>query len=111
MLATTRLPTMSTCGDRLADGRHDFVGPEVQCRFADNFARSEQVDEGGGPLFKHGEGQFLNPLRHSAPDPATTVVAGLWEWVSREPARHVVDGVDVSGVPPDRGGPFVNDRS
>ena len=67
----------SALGDCFADGGHDFVCPEVQRRVADAVARREQVDESGGAVFEHGEGQFLYPLRHSAPDPAALVVAGL----------------------------------
>src|ERR1017187_5485315 len=65
----------SALGNCFADGGHDFVCPEVQCRVADGVARREQVDESGGGAFKHGESQFLYPLRHSAPGPAALIVA------------------------------------
>ena len=68
----------SALSDCFADGGHDFVCPEVQCRVAEAVARTEQVDESGGAVFKHGESQFLYPLGHSASDPAALVVAGLW---------------------------------
>ena len=52
--------------------------PEVHRRVAEDVARREQVDESGGAVFKHSESKFLYPLRHSTPDPAALVVAGLW---------------------------------
>src|ERR1035438_4477603 len=67
----------SVLGDCFADGGHDFVCPQVQCRVADDVARREQVDESGSAVVKHGGSQFRCPLRHCAPDPAAVVVAGL----------------------------------
>jgi len=42
----------------------------------------------GGAVCKHGEGQFRYPLRHSAPNPPTLVVAGLCERVPFNALGH-----------------------
>jgi hypothetical protein len=49
------------------------MSPEVECNVADAVARRDQVDESGGAVLKHGYGQLLYPLLHSASGPAAQV--------------------------------------
>src|ERR1700722_3052099 len=92
------LSPKSGLGDCLSDSGRNVEGPTVQRRVTHAVAGSNQVDERGSVVFTHREGEFFDPLRHAAPDPAAIVVAGLRKRGPLEAAGDVVDGLDISGV-------------
>ena len=58
------------------DGRRGLLrGPRASGRVGEAFAGGDQIHECGGTMFEHGIGEFVDPLRYPAADPAALVVA------------------------------------